>query len=123
MNKPAVLAVLAALLLQSVGAHAAQFIAPRVSVVPGGVITFKLPGAADARPVVTHQGRPVMVVRLGPEWLAIVGISIDVEPGEQSIDVQQPGSDPRQIPFKVLPKQYRTQELKVAPGMVNLSPE
>jgi murein DD-endopeptidase MepM/ murein hydrolase activator NlpD len=120
MNK---FAAVAMLLLAPLLAQATTFVAPRVSVVPGGVATFKLPGAADARPEVTHNGRPVMVVRQGSEWLAVVGIALDVEPGEQKIDVQQPGADPRQIAFKVLPKQYRTQELKVAPAMVNPSPE
>jgi murein DD-endopeptidase MepM/ murein hydrolase activator NlpD len=119
MNKLAALA----LLLTSTGAMASPFIAPRVSVVPGGVATFTLPGAADEKPVVTHNGRPVMVVRQGAEWLAVVGISLDVEPGEQALDVQQPGADPRKISFQVLPRQYRTQELKVAPAMVNPSPE
>jgi murein DD-endopeptidase MepM/ murein hydrolase activator NlpD len=101
----------------------ATFVAPRVSAVPGGVVTFKIPGDDTGRPVVKFNGSPVMVVRQGAEWLAVVGIPLDVEPGERSIDVEQPGADPRQIRFKVLPKQYRTQQLKVAPGMVNLSPE
>jgi murein DD-endopeptidase MepM/ murein hydrolase activator NlpD len=87
------------------------------------VVTFKIPGEADAMPVVTHAGRPIMVIRQGSEWLAIVGLSLDVEPGEQSIDVEQPGAEPRKLNFKVLPKQYRTQQLKVAPAMVNPSPE
>jgi murein DD-endopeptidase MepM/ murein hydrolase activator NlpD len=46
-----------------------------------------------------------------------------VAPGEQAIEVEQPGSDPRRVAFTVKPKQYRTQELKVPPGQVNLSPE
>jgi murein DD-endopeptidase MepM/ murein hydrolase activator NlpD len=53
----------------------------------------------------------------------VVGISLDTEPGERAIDVEQPGLEPRKIPFKVLPKQYRTQQLKVPPGQVNLSDE
>jgi murein DD-endopeptidase MepM/ murein hydrolase activator NlpD len=96
---------------------------PRVSSVPGGVVTFKLPGSAEQRPTVTYDGAPVMVVRDGAAWLAVVGISLDTEPGEQRIEVQQPGRDARKISFKVLPKQYRTQKLKVAPGQVNLSAE
>lgn len=103
--------------------HAAGFIAPRVSTVPGGVATFQIPGGPDERPVVKHDGRPTMVVRQGTQWLAIVGISLDIEPGEHGVDVEQPGKDPRRLSFQVLPKQYRTQELKVAPAMVNPSPE
>jgi murein DD-endopeptidase MepM/ murein hydrolase activator NlpD len=96
---------------------------PRTSLVPGGVATFKLPGDAHEKPVVTYDGTPVMVVRDGADWLAVVGISLDTEPGARSIKVEQPGRDAREIGFKVLPKQYRTQQLKVPPGQVNLSPE
>ncbi|HEX6637203.1 MAG TPA: peptidoglycan DD-metalloendopeptidase family protein [Steroidobacteraceae bacterium] len=98
-------------------------VAPRSSAVPGGVVTFKLPGTPDERPVVSYDGVPVLVVRDGTGWLAVVGISLDTEPGERAIEVQQPGHDARRIPFEVRAKQYRTQQLKVAPGQVNLSPE
>jgi murein DD-endopeptidase MepM/ murein hydrolase activator NlpD len=64
-----------------------------------------------------------MVMRDGAAWLAVVGISLDTEPGKRSIRVEQPGQAPREIAFQVLAKQYRTQQLKVAPGQVNLSPE
>jgi murein DD-endopeptidase MepM/ murein hydrolase activator NlpD len=111
------------LLLFSSLASAQAFIAPRAAAVPGGVVTFRIPGGEHEQPVVKHADRPVMVVRQGGEWLAVVGIALDVEPGEQALDVEQPGRDPRRIPFKVLPKQYRTQQLKVAPAMVNPSPE
>ena len=102
---------------------AATFTAPRVSSVPGGVVTFRIPGGADERPVVKFKDTPVMVVREAAGWLAIVGLSLDTEPGELSVEVEQPGAEPRRIPFKVLPKQYRTQQLKVAPSMVNPSPD
>jgi murein DD-endopeptidase MepM/ murein hydrolase activator NlpD len=91
--------------------------------VPGGVVTFKLPGSPDERPEVTYDGVPVLVMRDAAGWLAVVGLSLETEPGERAIDVREAGKDPRKIMFKVLPKQYRTQALKVAPGQVNLSPE
>ena len=69
---------------------AGAFIAPRVAAVPGGVATFRLPGSADQIPTVTFSGRPVMVVRQGEAWLAIVGIGLSIEPGEYHLDVQQP---------------------------------
>ncbi len=99
------------------------FVAPRAAAVPGGVVTFKLPGAADERPVVTYAGKPVLVARQAANWVAVVGISLDTEPGEYQVDVQQPGADPRQLRFKVLGKDYAIQQLKVPPGQVNLSPE
>jgi murein DD-endopeptidase MepM/ murein hydrolase activator NlpD len=96
---------------------------PRTSLVPGGIATFKLPGGADEKPVVTYDGTPVMVLRDGAAWLAVVGLSLDTEPGDRSITVAQPGREPRDIVFKVSRKQYRTQQLKVPPNQVNLSPE
>ncbi len=111
-------------LLFAVGAPAAgSFAPPRASAVPGGIVTFRIPGTPEEKPVVKHEGRPVMVVRQGSEWLAVLGLTLDIAPGPQALDVEQPGSGPRKIPFEVKPKQYRTQALKVAPAMVNPSPE
>jgi len=111
------------LLLAAPACLAQSFTAPRVSAVPGGVVTFKIAGAPDERPVVTYSDKPVLVARQQDGWLAIVGISLDTGPGTYQVDVQQPGADPRKLAFTVTPKKYRTQQLKVAPGMVNLSPE
>ena len=102
---------------------AGSFIAPRAAAVPGGVITFKLAGAADTRPLVSYEGKPVLVARQPDGWLAIIGISLDTEPGEYHVDVQQPGANSRPLSFTIGPKQYAVQQLKVPPSQVNLSPE
>jgi murein DD-endopeptidase MepM/ murein hydrolase activator NlpD len=73
--------------------------------------------------VVKFGDSPVLVTRQGSEWLAIVGIGLSIEPGDYQVSVQQPGANPRQISFKVAPKQYSVQELKVPPSQVNLSAE
>jgi murein DD-endopeptidase MepM/ murein hydrolase activator NlpD len=99
------------------------FIAPRVNVVPGGVATFKLPGAADRLPTLTFNGKPVMVVRKDGSWLAILGIGLSIEPGEFHVDVLKHGGGEQKLPFKVSPKKYAVQQLKVPPNQVNLSPE
>ncbi len=126
-NYPAILT--AALLTAALPPGAAPvpgaqtFVAPRVAAVPGGVLTFKLPGGADQRPVVKYSGQPVLVVREAAGWLAIVGIALDTQPGEYQLQVQQPGANERQIPFKIADKQYSVQQLKVPPSQVNLSAE
>ena len=112
-----------ALLLLAAPAFSSGFIAPRAAPVPGGVVTFRLPGAPDEKPVVKYGDRPVLVARQADGWLAVLGLGLSTKPGEYHVDVQQPGSNPRQIPFKVVDKRYAVQELKVAPGQVNLSPE
>jgi hypothetical protein len=92
----------AALLLGATPSLAAQaFIAPRAEGVPGGVVTFKLPGGPDERPVVSYAGKSVLVAREASGWLAVVGIALDTEPGEYHVTVEQPGADARQIAFKV----------------------
>ena len=100
-----------------------SFIAPRVAAVPGGVVTFQLPGRPDEKPVVTYASRPALVAWQQSSWLAIVGIPLDTEPGEHHVRVQQPGANERELTFKVAAKQYAVQQLKVPPSQVNLSPE
>jgi murein DD-endopeptidase MepM/ murein hydrolase activator NlpD len=115
---------LAALLLCALPALADDsFVVPRVSAVPGGVVTIKLAGTPEDPPTVAFNGRPVMVVRQADQWLAILGIGLGIEPGDYHVDVKQSGGGEQQVPFVVKPKEYRVQELKVDPGKVNLSPE
>lgn len=112
-----------ALLLLSAPALSASFVAPRAAAVPGGVVTFKLPGSLDEKPIVKYGDRPVMVARQADGWIAVLGLGLSTEPGDHHVEVQQPGSNPRRIAFKVVDKKYAVQELKVAPSQVNLSPE
>src|SRR4051812_11942429 len=104
-------------------AFAITFIAPRAAAVPGGVVTFKLAGAPDQKPVVTYGDRSVLIARQGDGWLAVLGVGLDTEPGEYHVSVKQPGAAPRELTFTVAQKQYSVQQLKVAPGQVNLSAE
>jgi murein DD-endopeptidase MepM/ murein hydrolase activator NlpD len=103
-------------------AHAELATAPRAATVPGGVALIRIPGAGDEMPVVTFQDRRVAVIRQSAGWVAVVGLGLSLAPGPYSISVDQPGSNPRSIEFKLTDKKYRTQNLKVAPGQVNLAP-
>ena len=115
-------AMLALVLLAPLAGIAAPIL-PRAAPVPGGVVTLMLPGAADEKPAVTYDGAPALVLKQAAGWVAIVGINLDTEPGDRSVDVQLPGHEARKVSFTILPKAYRTQKLKVAPSQVNLSPE
>jgi murein DD-endopeptidase MepM/ murein hydrolase activator NlpD len=116
-------AALAALWCAAPAFGADAFVVPRVAAVPGGVVTFKLPGAPDSPPSVRFGERQVLAVRHQDGWLAILGVGLGIEPGEHHIDVRQPGGGEQRIAFTVKPKEYAVQQLKVAPGQVNLSPE
>jgi murein DD-endopeptidase MepM/ murein hydrolase activator NlpD len=116
-------ALFACLGLLSLAAGAQSAVLPRAAAVPGGVVTVEIPGAADEAPVVSFNGAPVMVLKQPKGWVAIVGVNLDTPPGELALDVQQPGADPRRVTFTIGPKTYRTQQLKVPPSQVNLSPE
>ena len=81
-----------ALALSAGPAFAADaFLGPRVSAVPGGVLTFKVTGSPDQAPTARFNGRPVMVVRQNDSWVAILGIGLSIEPGEYHLDVARPG--------------------------------
>ena len=85
------LAALAALLILAAagspnpGAPAPAFSPPRVAAVPGGVVTFRIPGAPDARPAVDFAGHPVLVVRQKDAWLAVLGIGLELEIGRAHV--------------------------------------
>jgi murein DD-endopeptidase MepM/ murein hydrolase activator NlpD len=113
----------ALLLLAPALVHAQNPVLPRAAAVPGGVVNVPIAGTVDEKPVVKYGDMPVMVLRRPAGWVAVVGLNLDTVPGEISLDVQQPGKDPRSVPIEVAPKAYRTQQLKVPPSQVNLSPE
>ncbi len=95
---------------------------PRIAVVPGGVARIEL-GNSPAAPRVSVDGQRALVVRSASNWLALVGIGLDVKPGSP-IAVQVESVDgTREILVAVQPKQYAVQHLNVAPRHVHLSAE
>jgi murein DD-endopeptidase MepM/ murein hydrolase activator NlpD len=93
---------------------------PLESQVPGGVARLWL-GPATTRPVAIEGEVPLLVLGEPIEWTAIVGIPLAATPGGARITVQ--GNTSRDIAYAIAPKRYREQQLKVAPGKVDLSPE
>ncbi len=95
---------------------------PRTAAVPGGVARVDL-GASPAAPRATVEGRRVLVVQDGANWLALVGIGLQAKAGSTiRLQVSDAGRS-REVRVRVKPKQYATQHLKVAPKHVQLSPE
>ena len=94
---------------------------PRDSAVPGGVARLALgPGASppEAHTRIADKQVPVLVVGDPIAWIALVGIPLSTTPGEASLRV-----DGRALAYRIAPKRYSEQHLKVSPRTVDLSPE
>jgi len=107
------------LALPSLAVHAAEL--PREHRVPGGVATIALGEAAEA-PRVRLNDQPVLVVKHGAQWTAVLGIGLAAAPGPMTLQVQRGGAaDNEAVRLEVAPFRYAEQRLKVAPGKVDLS--
>jgi murein DD-endopeptidase MepM/ murein hydrolase activator NlpD len=96
---------------------------PRESHVPGGIFTALIPTPAGELPQVTFDGNPVMLLRTDEQHVrAVVGIPLSQKAGKAEVMVKW-GNRSESIPFEVKDKKYREQRLKVAPRVVDLSPE
>jgi murein DD-endopeptidase MepM/ murein hydrolase activator NlpD len=95
---------------------------PRASAVPGGVAQVPL-GPADQRPTAFAGELPLLVLGSPAGWTALVGVPLAAEPGEARITVQAEGGALRALAYRVAPKRYAEQRLKVAPRTVDLSPD
>ncbi len=91
---------------------------PKENRVPGGIAIIELP-ESKTTPIVYYGKYRVTVVK-DQHWLAIVGIPLATQPGEQTIHMQTDHSE-NDLHFNVADKQYRTQALTVAPRMANPS--
>ena len=90
---------------------------PREERVPGGVAILTM----NPPPRLQVDGKQVLTLPWHKDTLVIVGIPLDRAPGPWTLEnAADPG---KPVVIEVKDKQYRTQQLKVAPGQVNLSPE
>ena len=105
--------------LPTVAAHAIDL--PRDHRVPGGVATIVLGGSAEP-PSVRFNDQPVLVVKDGTQWTAVLGIGLASKPGPASVLVQRnAATDNETLRFEIAPFKYSEQRLKVPPGKVDLS--
>ena len=93
---------------------------PQQRLAPGGIARISLGASAEA-PRARVDGVPVMVLRDGAQWVAVVGIRLSAAPGEASLVLQKDDTETT-LPFAIKPFHYAEQRLKVAPGQVDLSP-
>jgi murein DD-endopeptidase MepM/ murein hydrolase activator NlpD len=96
---------------------------PRALAVPGGIAHVPL-GPAPGRPSARQGELPLIVVGSPADWTLLVGIALTAQPGLAHVAVQlADGGAAIDIAYRIAPKRYPEQRLKVAPGTVDLSPE
>lgn len=95
---------------------------PRALPVPGGVARLSL-GPAATRPEAFAGDVPLLVLGDALEWTAVVGIALAAAPGTAHITVRLPDGSSRPVGYRIAPKRYSEQQLKVSPRTVDLSPE
>lgn len=78
--------------------------------VPGGVAVVSLADSSTV-PTATYLNNPVLVVKdSDQQWIAIVGIDLNAEPGQHGIT----SSTGEYIPFTVKAKKYKEQHIRLA---------
>lgn len=97
-------------LLASLVLYSAQATAfPRANPVPGGIAIIPLGAASGQPPIVQYEGVRVTVVPDGNQWVALVGIPLEAEAGEQTLRLSNGGS----LSFPIQPKQYKAQRITI----------
>lgn len=83
---------------------------PNHDPVPGGVAIIPLESTAPTAPKVMWKNRPVMVRKQQDHWVAVVGIGLATEPGDQYITVDEHNKLYRQT-FTITEKEYESQHI------------
>ena len=81
---------------------------------PGGIAIVDVGVAGDSLPNAEWNDRPVAVIRKDDRALAIIGLPLSLEPGEQSVMVLDNTEEPRQVSFSVDNHAYAEQRLTIA---------
>ena len=84
---------------------------PHAESVPGGIAIVELGVDGEQPPVVHYNGKRVMVVaKANPHhrWVAVTGIPLAVQPGQQTLTVETKGKE-KQVAFTVKDKTYESQ--------------
>ena len=89
---------------------------------PGGVALVAL-GAAPERPEAWLGDLPLLVTGGPGGWSALVGLALDLKPGDLRIRWAGAGQATRWADLRVQAHRYAEQRLTVAPGQVDLSAE
>jgi len=80
-----------------------------ISAVPGGIAWVSL-SQSDTPPQISYKQHQVVVLRSGPNWVALIGIPLSAKPGRHTAHDQQTGE---RYSFRVKHKKYKTQRLRI----------
>ena len=87
---------------------------PERLAVPGGVAIVEVGKSSDPAPTVRFGKKPVLVMEQSGKWLAVIGLPLSVDSGEQEIRVRNAGvNDWQSISFKVKTNAYPEQRLTI----------
>lgn len=90
---------------------------------PGGIVAVPLPGEGQATPRAWFQGQRVLVTRTGEGWVALIGVPLDLKPGEHVLRFEH-GATGSTRAFSITPKAYTVQRLTIAdPRKVDPAPD
>lgn len=95
--------------LIAVPAQAAEL--PQASPVPGGIAVVPLTLESEQSPRVTFNGERTMVVHHADRWQAIVGLPLDIVPGEHRVELKGVNGTGTAVAFQVQPKEYAAQHI------------
>ena len=98
---------------------------PREARVAGGIALLPAgPVSGDGEPPRAWFGDlPVWVTRNGPQWVAVLGLAIDLPEGRHSLRIEN-GTQEKHIDFDIGTKAYPEQRITLKDtGKVHLSPE
>lgn len=101
---------LAAALLLGVGLPAQAL--PSAASVPGGVALIRLGtvSAASVAPRARFAGQPLLVAAENGQWIAVVGLALDLAPGSHELTVDD-GNGEKTLAFAVHEKRYPEQRI------------
>ena len=112
-----------ALLLLAFALPSIAYALPKALPVPGGVALIQL-GAVSTHPSAPHAWlgeQPVLVSADNGQWIAVVGLALDMPPGTQALRVGD-GNEQKTMHFEVRDKHYPEQRITLKDSSkVNLS--
>jgi len=80
--------------------------------VPGGIVALPISNTTE-RPTVLFKKRKVMIVKNETNWLAIIGLPLNIKQGTHKAQVRIKGEEPYYIPFQVTKKKYPEQHITI----------